>query len=77
MNAIAKLISDGKSVEAIARKTGLGRTSIYEHANGNRKISARAASAYKKAFNIPIEELIPDLFKRGTKNEKKERVRKN
>ncbi len=77
MNAIAKLISAGFSVEEIAQKAGLGRTSVYEHANGNRRISAKAASGYMTAFKIPVKELMPDLFKNGNDNEQEERIRKN
>jgi hypothetical protein len=61
-NPIKELISSGKTISEISIATQLGKTSIYEHANGKRKISATAAKAYMKAFDIPLKNLMPDFF---------------
>ena len=63
-NAIENFrLSSGMSFQEIADRCAIrSRSTVFQHCNGQRAISAEIAVKYAKALGIPLSELRPDLW---------------
>ena len=63
-NAIEKFRrSSGMSVQEIADRCAIrSRSTVLQHCNGQRAISAEIAIKYANGLGIPLSELRPDLW---------------
>ena len=63
MNIIAQYQHDnGVKDKDMAKASGLDRSTVTHHRLGTKPIGYAAALRYHKAFGIPLQDLLPDLY---------------